>query len=357
MSDNINDTLNAIQTAFTELKTTNEARLAEMATKGAVDTLLDSKLAAINAEITDLQIKAQRPNINSDVSEGEAEYKAAWNSWARRGERFDQASLEKKAAMTIGSDTSAGVALPKQVETGLYAELETLSPIRQLATVVSTTSDYYGFLTNLHGMDAGWVGETDPRPETNAPKLTEVRVPAGEIYANPAVSQRAIDDLAFDVEAFIRDETAREFAIRENAAFIAGDGVNKPKGILTETGITTVKDRQGCCDARQRGLRISDDLRSTVRLPHRCELRRSVRYHARGPHCQGRQWELHLATLAGSWHAFDAWWILDCRSGRDARCCCWQPADGIWQHQAGLLDCGSYWHPDSARRIHEQAVR
>lgn len=229
----VTETLNQIQHAFSELKSANEQNLA------ARDVVLEEKLAAINTAITDLERKAARPNIaaTDQVSD---EHKSAFDKWARKGIESDLASLEAKA-MSTGVPADGGFALPKIVEAGLYAAQETLSPIRQLATVVQVSGDDYRILTNLHGLDAGWVGETDARPETSTPTLSETRVPMGEIYANPAVSQRALDDLAFDVDQFIIDETSRAFAIKENAAFISGDGVNKPMGILSTTGIKTVK--------------------------------------------------------------------------------------------------------------------
>lgn len=233
----VTETLNQIQHAFSELKSANEQNLADR------DVVLEGKIAAINSAITDLERKAARPNIAA-TDQASDEHKTAFDKWARKGIEGDLASIEVKAITTTGGTpegANGGFALPKVVETGLYAAQETLSPIRQLATVVQVSGDDYRILTNLHGLDAGWVGETDARPETDTPTLSETRVPMGEIYANPAVSQRALDDLAFNVDQFIIDETSRAFAIKENAAFVSGDGVNKPMGILSTTGINTVK--------------------------------------------------------------------------------------------------------------------
>lgn len=242
MSDNINETLNAIQTAFTELKSTNEQKLAEMATKGSVDTLLETKLATINTALSELEKKVARPAIgSSEVSAEDAEHKTAWNAWSRKGiGEYELAALEKKASLTLANE-SAGVALPKTVEAGVYSQLVTLSPFRSMANVVSISSGDYRMLQSDKNVGAGWVGETAARPETNSPVITELKVPNGEVYANPFVSQMALDDLAFDVEGHIAEATAQKFAQMENAAFMSGDGVNKPQGLLTTTGITTLK--------------------------------------------------------------------------------------------------------------------
>lgn len=264
MSDNINETLGAIQTAFTELKATNESKLAEMATKGSVDTLIDTKMAAINAELSELQKKIARPSIATDVSAEETEHKSAWSKWARKGAgEYELEALEKKAVTITGRDdaglASGGYLMPKTVEAGIYRTLETLSPIRAEATVISVSSDDYRFLASNGTFECGWVGETDQRPETATNTLGEVRLPMGEIYANPHASQRALDDAAFDLDAYMVDETASAFAKKESAAFISGDGVNKPKGILATDGIATVKTGVAYNATSGAGLPISGD--------------------------------------------------------------------------------------------------
>ncbi len=70
------------------------------------------------------------------------------------------------------------------------------------------------------------------RPETDTPDFTEIAPPFGELYANPAASQAMLDDAAFDVEAWLASEIATEFARAEGAAFVAGNGTNRPKGFL-----------------------------------------------------------------------------------------------------------------------------
>ena len=61
----------------------------------------------------------------------------------------------------------------------------------------------------------------------------------GEIYANPAATQHSLEDVMFNVESFIKNEVAKVFAEMEAASFLVGDGVNKPKGLLTYPMATT----------------------------------------------------------------------------------------------------------------------
>ncbi|MGC5796958.1 phage major capsid protein [Sphingomonas sp. NFX23] len=244
MSDNINDTIHSLGNAFEEFKTANDERLKQIESKGASDPLTEAKVDAINATVTELQKKMQRPNMGAgEANAAEVEHKNAFEKWARKGTGENELESIEKKAITLGTggDASGGFLVPRQVEAGIRNDLRTLSPIRSRATVVSTVSDNYSFLRNARGLQVGWVGEVDARPETATPTLTETRVPGGEIYANPPVSQRALDDAGFDLEAWLNQNIAEEFAIEENKQFLIGDGVNKPKGILTTTGIKTLK--------------------------------------------------------------------------------------------------------------------
>jgi HK97 family phage major capsid protein len=85
------------------------------------------------------------------------------------------------------------------------------------------------------GLASGWVAETAARPETGTPTFREFVPPSGELYANPAASQAMLDDAAFDVESWLANEIATEFARAEGAAFVNGNGTNRPQGFLTYT--------------------------------------------------------------------------------------------------------------------------
>ena len=77
------------------------------------------------------------------------------------------------------------------------------------------------------------------RPETGTPTFNEIAPPMGDLYANPAASQFMLDDAAFDVEAWLANEIATEFARAEGAAFVGGNGINRPRGFLSSPTAAT----------------------------------------------------------------------------------------------------------------------
>jgi HK97 family phage major capsid protein len=110
--------------------------------------------------------------------------------------------------------------------------LASISPIRAIASVRTISGGLYKRAFSTVGPATGWVGETGARPQTAASTLAELSYPAMELYAQPAATQTLLDDAIVDIDRWIADEVESAFAEQEGAAFVNGDGVNKPKGFL-----------------------------------------------------------------------------------------------------------------------------
>jgi HK97 family phage major capsid protein len=141
------------------------------------------------------------------------------------------ATIEMKAFTGVSGD-AGGYAVPREIDRDIAAVMKSISPIRGIANVVQVGSAGYRKLITSGGTPSGWAAETAARPETATPVFAELAPPMGELYANPSASQAMLDDAAFDVEAWLAEEIAREFAKAEGAAFVNGNGVNRPRGFL-----------------------------------------------------------------------------------------------------------------------------
>ena len=142
-----------------------------------------------------------------------------------------EAGLETKAVGS-SSDSIGGYAVPEEIDAAIDRTLTAISPIRSIANVVKVGSAGYRKLITSGGTPSGWVGFEAARPETNTPSFTEVVPASGELYANPAASQQMLDDAMFDVEAWLAQEIATEFARAEGKAFVSGTGAGQPLGFL-----------------------------------------------------------------------------------------------------------------------------
>jgi len=236
--------LAALNTALTEFQTRQETRLAALEAGRADDVVDRETLNRINGEISALTTAVNESKAAIDaariggagnsLSAEAQEHRTAFNALLRRGIEPDAGmrSLEVRAALTTDSDPDGGFLVPAPVVEGIDRVLGVVSAMRTAARVINVGGGGYKKAVNLGGATSGWVGEKSARPETGTPDLSEIGVPNGELYANPAATQRMLDDSIFDVEAWLAEEIAIEFAEEEGAAFITGNGVNKPRGIL-----------------------------------------------------------------------------------------------------------------------------
>lgn len=194
---------------------------------------LGSEMSRLEKQLRGLHAAAARPAIGGAASPVAVEHKAAFlDGYVRKGREREIGDLETKA-LNVGTPSEGGYAVPEELDRQIERRLREISPIRAIASVVQIGSSNYKKLITVSGPSSGWVGETAPRPETDAPDFAEVAPPLGEIFANPAATQMMLDDAFFDVEAWLAEELASEFAIMEGSAFVNGNGVDKPKGFLT----------------------------------------------------------------------------------------------------------------------------
>ncbi|MCQ4189702.1 MULTISPECIES: phage major capsid protein [Methylocystis] len=231
--------------AFSAFKETNDERLTQLESRLGADVVTEEKLARIDHALDDtksrldrLALEMSRPRIGGKFIDDHSgrEHKSAFNHYMRSGEANGLKVLEAKA-LSRGSGADGGYLVPLPTEREVLRRLAKFSPIRAISSVreISGASLRRAFSTT--GPAAGWVAEADPRPQTNNQQLADMTFPAMELYAMPAATQALLDDAVVDIEQWIAEEVQTAFAEQEGAAFVSGDGVNKPKGFLSYTSV------------------------------------------------------------------------------------------------------------------------
>jgi HK97 family phage major capsid protein len=230
--------------AFEEFKEANDKQLAE---KGSRDVVLEEKIARLDIAIgtqahrlETLELKHARPALASEqpdlkrTPQPVLEHKEAFELYVRSGESANLRTLELKA-LSMASNPDGGFLVPPEIERRIGERLFNISPIRSLATVRIISSNVYKKPMMATGAAAGWVRETDARAQTATPTLDELSFPAMELYAMPAATANLLEDSAVNIDEWLAQEVDRVFAVQEGAAFVTGDGNNKPKGFLSYT--------------------------------------------------------------------------------------------------------------------------
>lgn len=222
-----------VMAVFEAYRQANDARLAEIEKKGAVDPLSDEKLARIDRRLEALSLKMARPEAGGGADPAEDEHREGWTRYLRTGDDSAISGRELKSLNT-GTGSEGGHVAPPELDRLIEARLMAASPMRQIATVRQTSAGVYKKPVGL-GAAAQWVGEEAARPQTAVAGLDLLEFPAGELYAMPAATQALLEDAYADIDAWLADEVEIAFAAQESAAFVTGNGVARPKGFLDYT--------------------------------------------------------------------------------------------------------------------------
>jgi len=256
------------------------------ATEAAVEALRGD-VDDVKTRLDRISRAASRPLIEGSGAAPSLEVKSFVQGYLRSGRETELKSLSG-AALADG-----GYAVPREIDALISARLRNISPIRAIAQVVQTGSAGYRKLVTTSGTASGWVSETALRPETATPAFAEIAPPSGELYANPAASQAMLDDAAFDIQTWLADEIAMEFARAEGAAFVSGSGTNQPRGFLNAATSTagdatrTFGTLQHLVSGNATGFDTSPELK-LIDLVHSLK----------AGHRQGASWVMNSKTLA-----------------------------------------------------------
>ena len=185
--------------------------------------------------LTMLQAKTMtygRPVLSTAV-DMEEPHKKAFNAYLRHGddEGLRSLMLEGKALSTAVPGDGGFLVDPRTADT-VKSMLVATGSIRSIASVVTVDSANLDVLIDRSDVGTGWVTETGSVSETATPLIERISIRLHQLAAMPKASQRLLDDSAFDVEGWLAEKIASRFIRSESAAFVNGDGVDKPKGFL-----------------------------------------------------------------------------------------------------------------------------
>ncbi len=225
--------------AFDAFKEANDARLAQLEKKQSADILSCEKVDRIDQALSEQKkaldriiLDSRRPALDTSPGPHITAQQKGWDRFMRRG---DVSQLAEIKSLSAGSDPDGGYVVPDGTSQTIDRLLSEASPMRQIADVRQVGTSNFKKPISRGGATAGWAAETATRPETQSPTLDLIAFPASELYAMPAATQSLLDDSFADIDQWLAEEVQDVFAAQESAAFVAGDGVGKPKGFLSYT--------------------------------------------------------------------------------------------------------------------------
>lgn len=250
----------------TEKMATLQAELAEVKKQGAVDPVLSEKLDKLIEKQIELDEKKakleEQEKLDKRVSELEADLELMQKGRAPGGSQMtneekqhldafaawvrDPHDGEKKQALKLASKTVAttsngagGYAVPEVISRTIYEKLQDISPLRQVVDVTVIPTSDYKEVVDVNGESYEWVGEGDTRNQQTEPQLEQVSPTMGTVNAYYWANEEAVDDMFIQVQGWLVRAAARAFARAEGAAFVSGNGTDKPTGFLNASPVAT----------------------------------------------------------------------------------------------------------------------
>jgi HK97 family phage major capsid protein len=211
-----------------------ELRLSKLGKGATGDDKFDLELKTFNDALAASAAERSAKFEQVDV-EGYRAYKSAFRNMMRKDNRL--LTPDDIKALSVGSDPDGGYLVTPDTSGRIVTKVYETSEMRQIASVMSISTDKLEGIEDLGEAGAGYAGEASQGSDTTTPQIGKWSIPVWIIDTEPKATQSILDDASVDVEAWLAGKVADKFARFENAEFVAG--ATKIRGF---TSYTTAAD-------------------------------------------------------------------------------------------------------------------
>lgn len=219
MEGSIAETIEKMNAAIENLRT------AQTAQNDAEISKRDAEIASLKTQIAQLSNPITGTAQAEDPSK---QYEKNFHNYLKTGN-----ALNLRADGSEGKPANGGYVCPDGLDKRVVELLTPRSTIRRNATIIQADGKNYKRPYKKTGITSGWVGETAARTATDAQEYDVITATVGELYAFPQYTQNFLADTWYNFEEGFARDLAITFADKEEAAFISGNGTDKPNGILS----------------------------------------------------------------------------------------------------------------------------
>src|SRR6266705_1458739 len=152
---------------------------------------------------------------------------------------MDQYTPEQKVMVSAAAELG-GFFAGTDLSYKFIQKLFLISPLRQYADTQTIGGEKL-ILPSEGATDTSifWSDEQSGFQASPDPNLGMIEIFARELNGYIKISRQNLEDSVFDVEGYLLKRLTRQFAQKEGVAFISGNGVARPEGILTVAAITS----------------------------------------------------------------------------------------------------------------------
>jgi HK97 family phage major capsid protein len=236
------EALNALRDETKRLSPEQEAK---------INSLLDVQEAKSQAKFKELQEKVNRiEELEKQYNSLEADLKRNLGGDQKQAKTQELKSFEElliKGAVKMsvnpevkylrqGDNTDGGYLAPAEYANEIIKKITEVSPVRSVARVVNTSAKEIRFPKRTGLVAGGWVAEAQTSTQSNS-TYGEETIKAEKMMVYTDISFELLSDSVFNIRNEITNDIAEDMAKLEGAAFVNGNGVNKPLGLLSASGI------------------------------------------------------------------------------------------------------------------------
>jgi len=164
---------------------------------------------------------------------GTAQYEDAfWNAMRKK--------LIATNDLSVGTDSLGGYLVPDEFHRRIVEQLEEYNIMRKLVRIIRTSNGNLQIPIASSRGTAAWVDEAGKIPTSDS-EFGQVTLSAYKLATMIKVSHELLTDSAFPLESFLAKDFGRRMGTMEEEAFLVGDGIKKPTGVLesAQIGVTT----------------------------------------------------------------------------------------------------------------------
>lgn len=213
--------------------------------KDYTDVLVKAESEKLALVITEAQEKLQKIDAIEKTIQRQSEFmqsggsdkedletKSKFHDFFKNGGKKEICVLERKDLRT-DSNPDGGYLVRPQFSTQIITKIFETSPIRQYADVETIGTNE--LVLDIDDQEAGyeWVGEGSLGSDATTPQIGQLSIKVHKIATKPKISNEALEDPIRNLEAWLQGKVSEKFARAEATSFVLGNGITRPKGILT----------------------------------------------------------------------------------------------------------------------------
>lgn len=214
----------------------------------------------INKEVDEITKRLQTPGLLPGSEEGDKKgaemARKAHNKFVRSmrfqpGREGSDLTTEERAlvipgvqiegrAISISSDVSGGFLVVPEQTSRIIDKLTQVSRIREKATVMGTQANAVEMVAVKGKPSAVWAQELATRSETTGTQFEKIKIDTHELTALLKPTHQMLEDTSFNLESWLENMMLLQFAAAEGNAFLLGNGVGKPRGLIAHPDVEVV---------------------------------------------------------------------------------------------------------------------